>query len=74
MFAYSKDYGTKRFNAVFIKALQESLSWAESTKFQELRDICTKFITEFSFHLPLDLPEFLFPVGFLTPCLMEPGG
>ena len=29
----SMAYGTRRFNAAFDKALQKSLSWAESTQF-----------------------------------------
>jgi hypothetical protein len=62
-------YGTRRFNAAFTRALQESLSLAESTQFLVLIPISLRFIPILSFHLRLGLPKYLFFVGLLVQIL-----
>ena len=50
-------YGTWRFNAACTRALQLSLSWAESTQFLVLILISSRFILISSSHLSLGLPK-----------------
>ena len=56
-------YGTWRFNAAFTRALQYSLSWAESTKLPALISISSRSIIIQTSHLRRGLPKGLFPVG-----------
>ena len=56
-------YETRRFNAAFKRAIQKSLSWAESTQIPGLIPIFSRSIQILSSHLRLDLPKDLFPVG-----------
>ena len=56
-------YGTRRFNAAFTRALQQFLSWAESTQFPALIHISSRSILILSSHLRLGLAKVLLPVG-----------
>ena len=56
-------YGTRRFNAVFTRAFQLSISCAESTQFLVLIPIFLRSILKLSSHLRLGLPKCLFPGG-----------
>ena len=59
----SMAYGTQRFNAAFTRALEYSLSWAESTQLPALIPISWRSILIISSHLRLGLPKGIFPVG-----------
>ena len=56
-------HGTWRFNAAFMRALQWSLSWAESTQFHVLITISLGSILIWSSQLCVGLPKGLLPVG-----------
>ena len=56
-------YGTRRFNVALTKALQEFLSWAESTQFPALIPISSRSILILSSYLRLHLTKGLFLVG-----------
>ena len=58
------DYETRIFNAASTRALQLSLSWAESTQCLVSIPISLGFIIILSSHLFLGLPEYYFLVGF----------
>jgi hypothetical protein len=62
-------YGTRKFNAAFTRALQLSLSRAESTQFLVLKSICLRYIQILPSHLHLGLPKGIFPVGLLVEIL-----
>ena len=53
----SMAYGIRRFNTAFTRALQLSLSWAESTQFPALMPISSESILILSSHLRLGLPK-----------------
>ena len=59
----SKNQRTRRFNAAFTRAFQQSLPWSNSTKFLVSIPISLISILILSSHLRLDLPKGLFPVG-----------
>ena len=50
-------YGTRRFNVAFTRALQLSLTWAQSSQFLLLIPISLRPILIFSSHLRLDHPK-----------------
>ena len=56
-------YGTRRFNVAFTTALQQSLSWVESTKFPVLTPVSLRSILILSSHRRLGFPKGLFQVG-----------
>ena len=58
----SMTYETRRFNAVFTRSIQESLSWVESTQFLVLMSISLRSILILSSYLRLRLPKSLFSV------------
>ena len=64
-------YGTRRFNAVFTRVLQQSVSLAESTQSLELIPISLRTIPILSSHLRLGLPKGLLPVDLPVKILKE---
>jgi hypothetical protein len=59
-------YGTRRFIAVFTRALQWSLSWARLTQSTPSHPISQRSFLILSTHLRLGLPSGLLPSGFPT--------
>ena len=57
-------YGIRRFNAVFTRVLQYSLSRAESVQFLVFLLMSLRSFLKLSSHLRLGLPEGLFPKGY----------
>jgi hypothetical protein len=64
-------YGTRRFIAVFRRALHWSLSWARSIQSIPSHPLYIRSILILSTGLRLDLPSGLFPSGFTTDILYE---
>ena len=56
----SMAYRTRRFNAAFTRALQQFLSWAQSTLFPALIPISSRSILILSSHLRLGLSKCIF--------------
>ena len=59
----SMAYETRKCNATFPRALQRSLSWTELIPFLILTPNSFISLLTFSFHLDLEFPTSLFPIG-----------